>query len=532
MLVVEAEGRRHRFPAMPEPPSPTGAAPGTWQMSFSVPAKLPERPGARAWLQLGGAVVVPLPLPMQVPEAPAPPETPALREEPSTAARAAPPEQRREKAGAAPGFEAAAIQAELARARRATPVGAVVKTLQPARMDAQLVDREHAMVEVHAAERTIAVLRAELEERARSEARLRALLATLRETRTGAREEVLGATLAQLRVELDELRRAVQRESTARAQAEAATVALRRQLQEQQERSARAFEALEQLRHELAALRIGGTPAPEAAEAPEPTEAPGATEAREAAEAPKAAEAPEAAVDPGRLEAALSRLREAAPPEDEPLPVEGEAPAEGEAGAQRQAAGWLWRALHDLVRRDRRSAGQVLVAVVRAAGSGGASFEDLVIEDPQSAAALLSGRGLRRRRRRRALIKGGGEPKLRALEELVSHPPPLSKVETDPLAAFVLAATLIESRWTMGHRFTIAWAHPSGESKPHLQIRSQRRPRARPEARRQSPALTIACPAGSLLGVLAGGEVEGVQLRGDAHALELMRKWLERAQSG
>ncbi len=60
-LVVETDTGRRRFPAMPEPPSLTGAAPGTWRMSFSVPAVLaPGLPG-RTFLQLGG-VMVPLPI--------------------------------------------------------------------------------------------------------------------------------------------------------------------------------------------------------------------------------------------------------------------------------------------------------------------------------------------------------------------------------------------------------------------------------------------------------------------------------------
>lgn len=59
-LVIEAQGMRNRFPAMPEPPSLIGAAPGTWRLSFSVPASLAPHLGGRVWLQLG-AVVVPLP---------------------------------------------------------------------------------------------------------------------------------------------------------------------------------------------------------------------------------------------------------------------------------------------------------------------------------------------------------------------------------------------------------------------------------------------------------------------------------------
>jgi hypothetical protein len=79
LLVIESLGGRHRFPAMPEPPSLTGAAPGTWQMSFSVPESLSPSQGSHAWLQLGGAVVVPLP----VPEPRSPPGVASSAEPPS-----------------------------------------------------------------------------------------------------------------------------------------------------------------------------------------------------------------------------------------------------------------------------------------------------------------------------------------------------------------------------------------------------------------------------------------------------------------
>src|ERR1039458_7607541 len=60
MLVIEAPGRRYRFPAMAEPPSPTGTSPGRWRISFTVPAALAPELGVRAWLQFG-SVAVPLP---------------------------------------------------------------------------------------------------------------------------------------------------------------------------------------------------------------------------------------------------------------------------------------------------------------------------------------------------------------------------------------------------------------------------------------------------------------------------------------
>ncbi|HEX4281789.1 MAG TPA: hypothetical protein VHZ27_13555, partial [Solirubrobacteraceae bacterium] len=57
MLVVETETGRQRFPAMPEPPSLMGAAPGTWRMSFTVPAELAPELAGGTFLQLGGVMV-------------------------------------------------------------------------------------------------------------------------------------------------------------------------------------------------------------------------------------------------------------------------------------------------------------------------------------------------------------------------------------------------------------------------------------------------------------------------------------------
>jgi hypothetical protein len=61
-LVIESEGRRHRFPAMPEPPSVGGTGPGMWRLSFSVPGSLAPALGGQIWLALG-TVTVPLPAP-------------------------------------------------------------------------------------------------------------------------------------------------------------------------------------------------------------------------------------------------------------------------------------------------------------------------------------------------------------------------------------------------------------------------------------------------------------------------------------
>ena len=96
-LVVEGPGRRYRFPAIAEPPSVTGAGPGTWRISFAVPAALAPELGGRSWLQFG-AVVVPLPAAIQPPdlggeEESSPAAGPAEQPEPSHPAPSAPSHQ-------------------------------------------------------------------------------------------------------------------------------------------------------------------------------------------------------------------------------------------------------------------------------------------------------------------------------------------------------------------------------------------------------------------------------------------------------
>ena len=59
-LVIEAEGRRHRYPAMPEPPSLGGTGPGVWRLTFTIPGWMAPELG-RTWLQFG-TVIVPLPV--------------------------------------------------------------------------------------------------------------------------------------------------------------------------------------------------------------------------------------------------------------------------------------------------------------------------------------------------------------------------------------------------------------------------------------------------------------------------------------
>jgi hypothetical protein len=64
-LVIEADGRRHRYPAMPEPPSLGGTGPGVWRLSFTIPGWMAPELG-RTWLQFG-TVIVPLPVAVPAP---------------------------------------------------------------------------------------------------------------------------------------------------------------------------------------------------------------------------------------------------------------------------------------------------------------------------------------------------------------------------------------------------------------------------------------------------------------------------------
>jgi hypothetical protein len=83
VLVVESDGARRRFPALPEPRAAGSAQPGIWRMSFSVPAQLAPALGGRLSLLFGGAAI-PLPVAVRtdVAGAPEPAGAPAQAPEP------------------------------------------------------------------------------------------------------------------------------------------------------------------------------------------------------------------------------------------------------------------------------------------------------------------------------------------------------------------------------------------------------------------------------------------------------------------
>lgn len=231
MLVIEIGGRRHRVPAMPEPPSLGGALPGTWRMSFSVPAELAGHLSGHTWLALG-AVMVPLSLP-DVPPSPADaprPAPPPPHGPPEP--RSAPPSLVSAELLAARELRSLEVAAESARRRaaeadaRAAGLEAEIARLQrelseartePERLRAEIQVRERELVDAHQR------LHSEIAERQQAEERL------AEQHRLTSLQRERAADLTERRHELErELRRLARAADEARHEAAAARAELAR----------------------------------------------------------------------------------------------------------------------------------------------------------------------------------------------------------------------------------------------------------------------------------------------------------------
>ena len=347
-LVVEAPGRRHRFPAMPEPPSLSGTPPGKWRLSFAVPASLAPELGGRAWLQFG-AVAVPLPAAVEPLGAPV---AAVVETEPGTPGQAPsvgerPPADPIE--AAATGEQVRALEVELGEARRrideherlgiehaliARQAGGASRVpseppapATPVAVAAPPVEHEQPIATAPD-EELLAALRAELDRRARSEAALRARLVDS-ETRVAARqllERQTAVTLGQLREELDGLRGMLARERGMRESAERQTQMLEGDLARLRVQTSEAYAAIAELRSVIESLRAflpAAPPEPEApvaqaeAVAPPEPEAPAAEPEPEPAPPTPDVDEPVADGMPSeRLSEALIRLRDAIAPLD------------------------------------------------------------------------------------------------------------------------------------------------------------------------------------------------------------------------
>jgi hypothetical protein len=106
-------------------------------------------------------------------------------------------------------------------------------------------------------------------------------------------------------------------------------------------------------------------------------------------------------------------------------------------------------------------------------------------------------------------------------------------VRLDPTLACMLAAAMVEPRWTVGERFTIA--HESGvptERATYLHVRRGEALRVSDTPPLGPVATTIVCSGDLLLAVLAGELHVDATIRGDSAPLLALLGWLERAQRG
>jgi hypothetical protein len=621
LLVIEALGQRHRFPAMPEPPSLSGTAPGTWRMNFSVPAALASEGETRAWLQLG-ATLVPLP---RDPHAASGEQTTSSLE---VRLRSAEAELKGAHARAAAAEGAAgelaarlnrlerdaqqlqSLLSERERARREAEQRAYAEEmvrLEVAReRDASLQALEHSKTQLRELERALKRLRRradEAEHAAAAAARERggsrrgrdlahaAVLAT--ETRSAvevrgvprasapsgplppapvwseherhmrlaraagpssvnAESAQLSDTLEALRNELAQLRAIAERERAQRVETEAAAAELARRLHEYEARCQRAYDAIDGLREQLEAIRLAyaalvSGPVAEPA-APEPAGRLGPVE-RE------------------RLEAALTRLREAAPPADEPA-----------ATAPQPVKPWLGPVFRRLTQGDPTRAGELLLALLPAQAAvhpeplsydlvlgperciqvtvtdGGAtkvtqadSPRDATVVAFQivgdaAAVARMVAAGVPRRRlfrggRRLARVRGS-RVQARVLVALTDPPVTLTGlqdagVRLDAALALTVVAGMIDPAWSRGETFTLAHREPdSAQPDAALQVSDAGSVQVDVAKLSGSPDVVIVCASEALLPLLDRRHPAGVAVEGDATALALVQRWVKRAQSG
>ena len=394
-------------------------------------------------------------------------------------------------------------------------------------------------------------------------------------------ERVLG----ELRTELEVLRGFAERERVARIEAEERVAVLQARLRDSEgrvraseARAAEAWERIEELRRALVVMvwepapaePAPAEPAPPELAAPEPAPAepaPPQPPAREPAQPEPASPEPPAGLDPSRLEAARTRLRaaEATLPE----PVRSAAPM----------APWLRRAFNVMAQRDPVQAGRLALAllplhrltvseplsyVLRLAGSEpirvdvpGAKAPVTVglLADPARSedspppaftvegelAALgrtVAANSVRRRLRGgRARIRGR-RTAATALTGLPDARIDLAGViregvSLEPSLAADLVAAMIDPSWTRGERFQVAFAEPTDAATVTvIEVRDGGLLAAVQGVEPPPGATVVLCSPQSIAAVAAGGWPQDVDLRGPARNLELLQRWVQRAQSG
>jgi hypothetical protein len=383
---------------------------------------------------------------------------------------------------------ALALRSEAAFARRAlAPGGAPRRASFRPRASAAALALERQLIAARAAgEERVGAALSELEQRLSEHAS------------AASRRE---STVDELRAELRRLAVAVEGEIEAREAAE-------RELAEQRRRTASAAKTLAELRAIVAGLR--GEPVP--AQAAEAAEVAGVAEVAEVAdvaevgaEAPAGRERP-AGIDVDRFDAALTRLRQAAPEAEEPVQADSVG-----------AAVWVKPALQQLVKREPAIAGALLLELYPGVVAG---------LDPARLARLVTAGPLRwwlsgARHRTSAVA---------TLRVFVREPQAFAGLAAglDPVLALTLVSAMIDPAWTVGERFTVG--HRVAGRDTYLRIRA-----GRPPAVAQTPPLgpvaaTICCGPDELVAVLAGRWPAGARISGSRQRVELIQAWVRRAQ--
>jgi hypothetical protein len=226
LLVVQVQGRRHRFPAIRDPQSPGSEG---WSASFTLPDWAEPRHDGQAALWLGSSVI---PVP-PAGSAPAPVAERVVERPAALAAERLPPHEVEPPTPPSP-----APSVPDAETPRSGPL-------------ADLLLKE-----------TVAALHAELEQRTAETVRLRGSLADARsevESRS-ASQAALEATQQELRVQLERLTAGVQRHraelDAARDQRAGEAAALREQLAAAQALADRRGAEATRLREDLAAAKV------------------------------------------------------------------------------------------------------------------------------------------------------------------------------------------------------------------------------------------------------------------------------------
>jgi hypothetical protein len=595
MLAVDTERGRRRFLAMPEPPSLAGPAPGTWRMSFSVPAALaPSLPG-RTFLQLGGALV-----PLAIGDVPASessaPAESVRREATEPAGGVARLEraldeshaqsdrlrgeladrERRLRLAEQHAHSERALRAEveeqLGRSSRAAQHDLSVLHERVADLERELTRMRRAVDEAQHMAAAAAAARADAVRRLAARGVAPAAAPPANPTR---RELELargspGAPRAQPITRPPERAgdRVALRHEAAMSEHRTQTVlkreltAAREEIEAQRRRSARAHEAVELVRAEIRHLRAALPPG-----SGMPTEPPAEP------------------VQAERLSAALARLREqprAMPAGDaEPAPQPDPAPRTPApvAPAPPPAATrpWLSPAFRKLAAQDASAAGRLLVGLLPAQnGVGvGAVAYDLVMSDVLIAhvtvgstgqtveldastrplsevdfqlvgdlariARLLAAGPLVRRLGRLAPGRPvarvrGDRRRVAALDGLIGGRLTLAQlygagVRLDPLLTVTLAAVMIDATWSRGERFTLGHREVGALAPDTYLLVRDGRPPLASAGAPHGSAATVVVCPGDQLLAVLGGAVAPTEVVGDERPLAAIRQWLDRAQS-